>query len=67
MNSRKKVTDIEKIGDLTIKYRSYIGQISDYIADIISTDMLINILHRYLGKGPITNISLIYRDINYIA
>ena len=68
MNGRNKKngTDIGKIGDLSIKYRSYIGQISDNIADIIGTDILTNILYRYLGRGPITDISLIYRDINYI-
>ncbi|MFS7926842.1 hypothetical protein Hanom_Chr04g00301871 [Helianthus anomalus] len=68
MNGRnnKNGTDIGKIGDLSIKYRSYIGQISYNIADIIVTDILTNILYRYLGRGPITNISLIYRDINYI-
>ncbi|MFS7914577.1 hypothetical protein Hanom_Chr02g00155081 [Helianthus anomalus] len=73
MNGRNKKngTDIGKISDLLIKYRSYIGQISDNIADIIGTDMLTNILYRYLGRGSITDISLIYRliypDINYIA
>ncbi|MFS7936655.1 hypothetical protein Hanom_Chr05g00418321 [Helianthus anomalus] len=45
------------------------GQISDNIADIIGADILTNILYRYLGRGPITDISLkyrlIYRDINY--
>ncbi|KAJ0493303.1 hypothetical protein HanIR_Chr12g0584641 [Helianthus annuus] len=44
---------------------------SDNIADIIGTDILTNILYRYLGRGPITDISLIYRliyrDINYIV
>ncbi|MFS7947006.1 hypothetical protein Hanom_Chr06g00542941 [Helianthus anomalus] len=52
-------------------YRSNIGQISENIADIIGTDILTNILYRYLGRGPITDISLIYRliyrDINYIV
>ncbi|KAJ0836969.1 hypothetical protein HanRHA438_Chr16g0772951 [Helianthus annuus] len=44
MNGRNKKngTDIGKIGDLSIKYRSYIGQISDNIADIIGTDILTN-------------------------
>ncbi|MFS8025932.1 hypothetical protein Hanom_Chr16g01480971 [Helianthus anomalus] len=67
MNGRNKKneTDIRKIGELSIKYRSYIGQISDNIADIIGTDILTNILYR--GRGPITDISLIYRDINYIG
>ncbi|MFS7944979.1 hypothetical protein Hanom_Chr06g00518541 [Helianthus anomalus] len=69
--NKKNGTDIGKIGDLTIKYRSYIGQISDNIAYIIGTDILTNIMYRYLGRGPITDISLIYRliywDINYIA
>ncbi|MFS7949686.1 hypothetical protein Hanom_Chr06g00574501 [Helianthus anomalus] len=54
----------------SVIYRSYIGQISDNIVDIIGTDILTNILYRYLGGGPITDISLIYqliyRDINYI-
>ncbi|MFS7986512.1 hypothetical protein Hanom_Chr11g01011181 [Helianthus anomalus] len=73
MNGRNKKndTDVGKIGDLSIKYRSYIGQISDNIADIISIDILTNILYRYLGRGLITDISLvyrlIYRDINYIV
>ncbi|KAJ0537311.1 hypothetical protein HanHA300_Chr08g0262081 [Helianthus annuus] len=72
MNSRNKSgTDIGKIGDLSIKYRSYISQILDNFADIIGTDIPTNILYRYLGRGPITNISLIYlliyRDINYIV
>ncbi|MFS7902127.1 hypothetical protein Hanom_Chr01g00007591 [Helianthus anomalus] len=73
MNGRNKKngTDIGKIGDLSIKYRSYIGQISNNIANIIGTDILTNILYRYLGRGPITDISLIYlliyRDINYIV
>ncbi|MFS7931953.1 hypothetical protein Hanom_Chr04g00362051 [Helianthus anomalus] len=69
MNGRNKKngTDIGKIGDLSIKYRSYIGQISDNIADVIDTDILTNILYRYLGRGPITDISLIYRDVNYIG
>ncbi|MFS7945564.1 hypothetical protein Hanom_Chr06g00525751 [Helianthus anomalus] len=41
MNSRNKKngTNIGKIGDLSIKNRSYIGQISDNIADIIGTDI----------------------------
>ncbi|MFS7924569.1 hypothetical protein Hanom_Chr03g00274131 [Helianthus anomalus] len=65
MNGRNKKngTDIGKIGDLSTKYRSYIGQISDNIVDIIGTDTLTNILYRYLGRGPITDISLIYRLI----
>ncbi|MFS7983924.1 hypothetical protein Hanom_Chr11g00980391 [Helianthus anomalus] len=73
MNGRNKKngTDIGKIGDLSIKYRSYISQILDNIADIIGTDILTNILYRYLGREPITDISpiyrLIYRDISYIA
>ncbi|MFS7937273.1 hypothetical protein Hanom_Chr05g00425671 [Helianthus anomalus] len=69
MNGRnkKKCTDIGKIIDLSIKYRYYIGQISDNIVDIIGTDILTNILYRYLGWGPITDISLIYWDINYIV
>ncbi|MFS7958973.1 hypothetical protein Hanom_Chr08g00685211 [Helianthus anomalus] len=37
---------------------------------MIGTDFLTDILYRYLGRGPITDISLIYRliyrDINYI-
>ncbi|MFS7924444.1 hypothetical protein Hanom_Chr03g00272621 [Helianthus anomalus] len=68
MNGRNKMngTYIGKIGDLSIKSRSYIGQISDNIADIIGTDILTNILYCYLSMGPITDISLIYRDINYI-
>ncbi|MFS7943304.1 hypothetical protein Hanom_Chr06g00498711 [Helianthus anomalus] len=72
MNGRNKKngTNIRKIGDLSIKYRSYIGQISDNIVDIIGTDILTSILYRYLGRGPITDILLIYqfiyRDINYI-
>ncbi|MFS8013189.1 hypothetical protein Hanom_Chr14g01329891 [Helianthus anomalus] len=73
MNDRNKKngTDIGKIGDLSIKYRFYIGQISDNVADIIGTYILTDILYCYLGRGPITDISLIYRliyrDINYIA
>ncbi|MFS7938474.1 hypothetical protein Hanom_Chr05g00440141 [Helianthus anomalus] len=55
----------------SVIYRSNIGQILDNIADILGTDMLTNILYRYLGRGPITDISLIYRliyrDINYIG
>ncbi|MFS7916865.1 hypothetical protein Hanom_Chr03g00182361 [Helianthus anomalus] len=72
MNGRNKKngTDIGKIGDLSIKYQSYISQISDNITDIIGTDILTNILYYYLGREPITDISLIYRliyrDINYI-
>ncbi|MFS8013967.1 hypothetical protein Hanom_Chr15g01339191 [Helianthus anomalus] len=58
---------MELISGKSVIYRSYIGQISDNIADIIGTDILTNILYRYLGRGPITNISLIYRDSNYIA
>ncbi|MFS7958906.1 hypothetical protein Hanom_Chr08g00684301 [Helianthus anomalus] len=58
------------ISGKSVIYRSNIGQISDNIADIIDIDILNNILHRYLGRGPITDISLsyrlIYRDINYI-
>ncbi|MFS8024771.1 hypothetical protein Hanom_Chr16g01467351 [Helianthus anomalus] len=50
----------------SVIYRSNIGQISDNIADIFGTDILTNILYRCLGRGPITDISLIYRDINYI-
>ncbi|MFS7926941.1 hypothetical protein Hanom_Chr04g00303091 [Helianthus anomalus] len=66
MNGRNKKngTDIGKIGDLLIKYRSYIDQISDNNVDIISTDILTNILYRYLGRGPITDISLIYHLCN---
>ncbi|MFS7944094.1 hypothetical protein Hanom_Chr06g00508021 [Helianthus anomalus] len=73
MNGRNKKndTDIGKNGDLSIKYRSSIGQISDNIADIIGIDILTNIVYRYLGRGPITDISLIYRliyrDISYIV
>ncbi|MFS7937567.1 hypothetical protein Hanom_Chr05g00429151 [Helianthus anomalus] len=71
MVNKKNSTDIRKIGDLSIKYQSYIGQISDNIADIIGTDILTNILYRYLGRGPIIDISLIYWliywGINYIA
>ncbi|MFS7950470.1 hypothetical protein Hanom_Chr07g00583601 [Helianthus anomalus] len=65
MNGRNKKngTDIGKISDLSIKYRSYIGQISDNIADISGTDILTNILYRYLGRGLVTDISLIYRLI----
>ncbi|MFS8006998.1 hypothetical protein Hanom_Chr14g01255771 [Helianthus anomalus] len=61
MNGRNKKNgiDIRKIGDLSIKCRSYIGQISDNIADIIGIDILTNILYCYLGRGSITNISLI--------
>ncbi|MFS8020866.1 hypothetical protein Hanom_Chr16g01420841 [Helianthus anomalus] len=40
--------------------RSNIGQISDNISDIIGTDILTNILYRYLGKGPITDTSLFF-------
>ncbi|MFS7925817.1 hypothetical protein Hanom_Chr09g00766601 [Helianthus anomalus] len=60
MNGRNKKngTDIGKIGDLSIKYRSYISQISDNIVDIIGTDILTNILYHYLGRGPITDISV---------
>ncbi|MFS7910085.1 hypothetical protein Hanom_Chr02g00102181 [Helianthus anomalus] len=73
MTGRNKMngTDIGKIGDLSIKYRSYIGQISENVVDIIGIDILTNFLYRYLGRGPITDISpiyrLIYRDIDYIA
>ncbi|MFS7990412.1 hypothetical protein Hanom_Chr11g01058581 [Helianthus anomalus] len=53
----------------SVIYRSNIGPISDNIVDIIGTDILTNILYRYLGREPITDISLIYRliyrDINY--
>ncbi|MFS7901979.1 hypothetical protein Hanom_Chr01g00005921 [Helianthus anomalus] len=47
MNGRNKKngTNIGKIGDLSTKYRSYIGQISKNIADIIGTDILTNILY----------------------
>ncbi|MFS7944612.1 hypothetical protein Hanom_Chr06g00514291 [Helianthus anomalus] len=57
MNGRNKKngTDIGKIGDLSTKYRSYISQISDNIVDIIGTDILTNILYRYLGRGPDTD------------
>ncbi|MFS7957284.1 hypothetical protein Hanom_Chr07g00664541 [Helianthus anomalus] len=59
------------ISGKSVIYQSNIGQISDNIVDIIGTDILTNILYRYLGRGPITDISLIYRliyrDINYIA
>ncbi|MFS7924448.1 hypothetical protein Hanom_Chr03g00272661 [Helianthus anomalus] len=49
MNGRNKMngTYIGKIGDLSIKSRSYIGQISDNIADIIGTDILTNNLYCY--------------------
>ncbi|MFS7928029.1 hypothetical protein Hanom_Chr04g00316121 [Helianthus anomalus] len=59
MNGRNKKngTDIGKIGDLSINYWSYIGQMTDNIVDIIGTDILTNILYRYLGRGPITDIS----------
>ncbi|MFS8003364.1 hypothetical protein Hanom_Chr13g01213131 [Helianthus anomalus] len=59
MNGRNKKndTDIGKIGDLSFKYLFYIGQISDGIADIIGTNILTNISYRYLGRGPITDIS----------
>ncbi|MFS7894766.1 hypothetical protein Hanom_Chr01g00093581 [Helianthus anomalus] len=54
-----------------ISGKSMIYPISDNIADIIGTDILTIILYRYLGRGPITDISLIYRltywDINYIG
>ncbi|MFS7898542.1 hypothetical protein Hanom_Chr13g01193281 [Helianthus anomalus] len=57
------------ISGKSVIYRSKIGPISDNIVDIIGTDILTNILYRYIGRGPITNISLIYRliyrDINY--
>ncbi|MFS7994032.1 hypothetical protein Hanom_Chr12g01101081 [Helianthus anomalus] len=59
------------ISGKSVIYRSNIGPISDKIADIIGTDILTNILYRYLGRGPIIDISLIYlliyRDINYIV
>ncbi|MFS7936396.1 hypothetical protein Hanom_Chr05g00415091 [Helianthus anomalus] len=53
MNGRNKknCTDIGKISDLPIKYRSYIGQISHNIADIIGTDIVTNILYRYISAG----------------
>ncbi|MFS7966826.1 hypothetical protein Hanom_Chr09g00778381 [Helianthus anomalus] len=65
MNGRNKKngTDIGKIGDLSIKYRT--------ISMIIGTVILTNILYRYLSRGLITDISRIYRliylDINYIG
>ncbi|MFS7971882.1 hypothetical protein Hanom_Chr09g00838061 [Helianthus anomalus] len=51
MNGRNKKngTDIGKICDLSIKYRSHTSQISDNIADIIGTDILTNILYRHLA------------------
>ncbi|MFS7944602.1 hypothetical protein Hanom_Chr06g00514181 [Helianthus anomalus] len=59
------------ISGKSVNYRSNISQISYNIADIIGTDILTNILYHYLGRGPITDISLIYRliyrDINYIG
>ncbi|MFS7958576.1 hypothetical protein Hanom_Chr07g00680261 [Helianthus anomalus] len=57
------------ISGKSVIYRSNIGQISNNIVDIIGTDILTNILYRYLGKGPITDMiyRLIYRDINYIG
>ncbi|MFS7941157.1 hypothetical protein Hanom_Chr05g00472901 [Helianthus anomalus] len=59
------------ISGKSVIYRSNISQISENIADIIGTDILTNILYRYLSRGPITDISLIYRliyrDVNYIA
>ncbi|MFS7901980.1 hypothetical protein Hanom_Chr01g00005941 [Helianthus anomalus] len=59
------------ISEKSVIYQPNIGQISNNIADIIGTDILTNILYRYLGRGPITDISLIYRliyrDINYIG
>ncbi|MFS7892440.1 hypothetical protein Hanom_Chr00s000609g01652141 [Helianthus anomalus] len=56
MNGRnkKKSTDIRKIDDILVTYRSN-------IADIIGTDILTDILNHYLGWGPISDISLIYR------
>ncbi|MFS7924517.1 hypothetical protein Hanom_Chr03g00273491 [Helianthus anomalus] len=51
------------ISGKSVIYRSNIGQISENIADIIGTDILTNILYRYLGRGPITDISLIYIGI----
>ncbi|MFS7951815.1 hypothetical protein Hanom_Chr07g00599631 [Helianthus anomalus] len=62
----KSVVYRSNIGPISVKYRTI-----SYIADIISTDILTNILYRYLGRGPITDMSLIYRliyrDINYIV
>ncbi|MFS7962126.1 hypothetical protein Hanom_Chr08g00723001 [Helianthus anomalus] len=64
MNGRNKKNDtVVLISGKSVIYRSNIGPISDNIADIIGTDILTNILYRYLGRGPITDISLIYRDI----
>ncbi|MFS7993689.1 hypothetical protein Hanom_Chr12g01097081 [Helianthus anomalus] len=66
MNGRNKKNgiDIGKIGDLSIKYRTI-------LLILLVPIYLTNILYRYLGWGPITDISLIYRliyrDINYIA
>ncbi|MFS7958245.1 hypothetical protein Hanom_Chr07g00675961 [Helianthus anomalus] len=60
-----------RLHDAKPSFCKIIGQISDNIVDIIGTDILTNILYRYLGRGPITDISLIYRliyrDINYIV
>ncbi|MFS8020862.1 hypothetical protein Hanom_Chr16g01420771 [Helianthus anomalus] len=47
----------------SVIYRSNISQISDNISDIIGTDILTNILYRYLRKGPITDISLVYYNL----
>ncbi|MFS7995048.1 hypothetical protein Hanom_Chr12g01113421 [Helianthus anomalus] len=62
VETRRKVLISEK----SVIYRSNIGPISVNIADIIGTDILTDILHRYLGRGPIT-IPVIYWDINYIG
>ncbi|MFS7942398.1 hypothetical protein Hanom_Chr06g00487901 [Helianthus anomalus] len=51
-----KGTDIEKIGDMSVN-----------IADNIGTDILTDILHHYLTRELIIDISVIYRDINYIV
>ncbi|MFS8031745.1 hypothetical protein Hanom_Chr17g01549541 [Helianthus anomalus] len=52
MNARtkKKGTDIGKIGEIPVKYWSNISQISVKIADNIGTTILTDILHRYLTR-----------------
>ncbi|MFS7942525.1 hypothetical protein Hanom_Chr06g00489371 [Helianthus anomalus] len=63
----RKDTDIRKIRNVSVKYWSILVN----IADIIGTDILTDILHRYLyrewtNNRYISDLSVIYKDINCI-
>ncbi|MFS7962011.1 hypothetical protein Hanom_Chr08g00721671 [Helianthus anomalus] len=60
----KSVIYQSNIGPISFKYRS-ISPTDIIGTNIIGTDILTDTLYRYLNKGLITDISLIYRDINY--